>query len=191
MTRLSPPKPCVNCNRPSKPLRHGRCHSCNEYVRRHGIERPYRDDGRREMPSNTRDRLNAAKSGPLSVSWKGDLAVTHTKRDRTRRAFPLDVCERCGEPATEHHHRDRDVGNNTPDNIECLCDSCHKIAHQSPIRSCAVCGVEGQGYAKGLCHTCYEYRRRTGRDAPMHARRAAETRRLRRISAGQLEMGVY
>ncbi len=37
-----------------------------------------------------------------------------------------------------------------------------------------------------LCQRCH-----LTLDAPMHARRAAETRRLRRISAGQLEMGVY
>lgn len=34
-----PPKPCVNCERLSKPLRRGRCHACNEYFRRHGHER--------------------------------------------------------------------------------------------------------------------------------------------------------
>lgn len=43
-----PPKPCTNCGRPSKPLRKGRCHTCNEYLRRNGVERPYIHDGRRE-----------------------------------------------------------------------------------------------------------------------------------------------
>lgn len=43
-----PSKPCSNCTRPSKPLRGGRCHSCNEYLRRNGTERPYVDDGRKE-----------------------------------------------------------------------------------------------------------------------------------------------
>lgn len=43
-----PPKECLNCGRLQKPLRRGRCHACNEYLRRRGVERPYRDDGRRE-----------------------------------------------------------------------------------------------------------------------------------------------
>lgn len=36
----APPKPCSNCARLYKPLRRGRCHACNEYLRRRGIERP-------------------------------------------------------------------------------------------------------------------------------------------------------
>jgi len=34
-----PAKPCSNCAVPSKPLRKGRCHACNEYWRRHQVER--------------------------------------------------------------------------------------------------------------------------------------------------------
>lgn len=37
-TRCSP-KLCRICFTLSKPLRHGRCHPCTEYYRRHGIER--------------------------------------------------------------------------------------------------------------------------------------------------------
>lgn len=43
-----PPNQCANCKRFVKPLRRGRCHACNEYLRRRGIERPYVDDGRKE-----------------------------------------------------------------------------------------------------------------------------------------------
>jgi len=38
-----PAKPCLNCKRLAKPLRKGRCHACNEYLRRRGVERPYVD----------------------------------------------------------------------------------------------------------------------------------------------------
>lgn len=41
-------KPCVICRRIAGALRKGRCHACNEYLRRHGRERPYTDDGREE-----------------------------------------------------------------------------------------------------------------------------------------------
>lgn len=33
-------KPCAHCGKLSNPLRKGRCHACNEYYRRHGVERP-------------------------------------------------------------------------------------------------------------------------------------------------------
>ena len=48
--RLQPQeaKPCGNCGRPSKPLRKGLCHACNEYQRRQGAPRPYVIDGRTE-----------------------------------------------------------------------------------------------------------------------------------------------
>jgi hypothetical protein len=39
-----PPKICIICDRPSKPLRRGRCHACNEYFRRNGTERPFGED---------------------------------------------------------------------------------------------------------------------------------------------------
>ena len=34
------PEPCINCGTPSKPLRKGLCHSCNEYLRRTNKRRP-------------------------------------------------------------------------------------------------------------------------------------------------------
>lgn len=38
--RKQPPKPCVNCGKPSKPLSHGRCINCAAYFRRRGVECP-------------------------------------------------------------------------------------------------------------------------------------------------------
>jgi NMD protein affecting ribosome stability and mRNA decay len=36
-------EPCKQCGKPSKPLRRGLCHACNEYFRRNGTHRPYVD----------------------------------------------------------------------------------------------------------------------------------------------------
>lgn len=36
---ISLPRPCAVCSRLYKPLRRGRCHSCNEYLRRNGKDR--------------------------------------------------------------------------------------------------------------------------------------------------------
>lgn len=52
------------------------------------------------------------------------------------RGVPLDICERCGgteeNPKLIHfHHKDRDEWNNTPENVEVLCMSCHMKEHYS------------------------------------------------------------
>lgn len=54
---VQPPKPCANCGVPSKPLRKGRCHACNEYLRRHGVERT--PENSRTWPSESPKRLAA------------------------------------------------------------------------------------------------------------------------------------
>jgi hypothetical protein len=43
-----PRTPCRNCGRKIKPLRNGRCHTCDRYLTVRGVERPYKVDGRRE-----------------------------------------------------------------------------------------------------------------------------------------------
>lgn len=48
MPAKQPAKPCSNCGRLFKPLRKGRCHTCDTYLRKRGVERPYDTDGRRE-----------------------------------------------------------------------------------------------------------------------------------------------
>lgn len=37
--QIKPPQPCIICRKLSKPLRKGRCHSCNEYYRRNNKDR--------------------------------------------------------------------------------------------------------------------------------------------------------
>lgn len=37
--QIKPPQPCIICRKLSKPLRKGRCHSCNEYYRRHNKDK--------------------------------------------------------------------------------------------------------------------------------------------------------
>lgn len=37
-----PPRPCSNCGSLVTRLWHGTCHACNEYSRRHGVQRPVR-----------------------------------------------------------------------------------------------------------------------------------------------------
>jgi hypothetical protein len=64
--------------------------------------------------------------GPDHPRWKGDTALTQTKRDRARRRYRLGPCEQCGAPATDRHHKDGNTGNNEPRNIAILCRRCHQ-----------------------------------------------------------------
>lgn len=48
-----PPQPCVNCGAMVTRRWHGQCHSCNEYERRRGVKRPYKEDGRIEKMAVT------------------------------------------------------------------------------------------------------------------------------------------
>ena len=52
---------------------------------------------------------------------------------RTQRLYPIhagDTCERCGSRGNlTRHHKDRDRGNNAPDNIVILCLRCHIREH--------------------------------------------------------------
>lgn len=65
---VSPPKPCINCERPSKPLRRGRCGTCDRYLARYGKERPYKVDGRVEKTKNTDHERPCLKCGRPS-NW--------------------------------------------------------------------------------------------------------------------------
>lgn len=40
------------------------------------------------------------------------------------------LCQRCGRAATLVHHRDRDTGNSSEDNLESLCSACHRCEHK-------------------------------------------------------------
>ncbi len=47
-----------------------------------------------------------------------------------RRNYPAGPCERCLEKRPyEIHHKDRNWRNNSPDNLERLCSSCHGAEH--------------------------------------------------------------
>lgn len=69
-------------------------------------------------------------SGYCKSCWGIQLRDTSTyggTRAEVIRLYPLDGedCARCGIPAEERHHKDGDIYDNAPDNIEFLCKSCH------------------------------------------------------------------
>ncbi|MEY2512014.1 MAG: hypothetical protein QOE26_2777 [Verrucomicrobiota bacterium] len=123
-------------------------------------------------------------------NWKGDAALTQTKRARATRLYPLTDCEDCGVPATDRHHKDGNTGNNARGNIAMLCRRCHMLAdgrmerfretarlnairNVKPPRACTNCGFLTNRTWKGICHRCNDYKRRTGFDRPSTTDRLA------------------
>lgn len=53
------------------------------------------------------------------------------KRHRTAKAMPLGTsCESCGSRETlQRHHKDQDIENNSRENLQTLCASCHARWH--------------------------------------------------------------
>src|SRR3990167_8069120 len=83
---------CKNCGRMKSHAMQSKCSACNEYYRRHKVERPYRDEDGRAIH---------AIRGEAHYAWKGNDAGTDTKRNRARRLYALGLCEQCGERAID------------------------------------------------------------------------------------------
>lgn len=66
---------------------------------------------------------------------------------------PTGSCERCGSNRNvDVHHIDGNPQNNSLDNLQRLCRSCHIKAHR--VKSiCSICGKEAKGY--GYCNKHY------------------------------------
>ena len=76
-------------------------------------------------------------------------------------------CERCGSSSyVDVHHKDGDYTNNNPNNLICLCKSCHLKEHRHR-NYCVICGkpVKGHGYC------CKHYQRWKTYGDPMFTKR--------------------
>lgn len=125
---------------------------------------------------NLRGETKIVFRGEERSDWKGDAATDEAKRKRARRRFQLIACETCGNQVSERHHKDGNPGNNDPSNIAILCRKCHMVADGRMGRAwryvrppgtpttCMICGgvASPKKRAKGRCHACVEYFRRTG-----------------------------
>src|SRR5213075_542739 len=71
-----------------------------------------------------------------------------------RKMVPKGSCQRCGKPlALDTHHTDGSYLNNSPDNLERICRSCHMKAHRAK-GTCKVCGLPQKGL--GYCEKHYQ-----------------------------------
>jgi len=116
--------------------------------------------------------------GADSPQWMGDGVSKNGGRKRARRLFGLGLCEKCGEKATDRHHKDDNTANNCPENIAILCRKCHmavdgrsaKLAAWSPVHNqpeppkpCNQCTRLYKPLRRGLCSLCYDRLRRSAR----------------------------
>lgn len=78
----------------------------------------------------------------MRQNWlKRPLTNKSTAHYRAR-ALRKDACERCGATTRlQVHHKDRNPLNDSVENLETLCSTCHHTEHTVEILStCAVCG---------------------------------------------------
>lgn len=153
---------CRNCDlRPSKTR--GRCNHCHSYFLYHGEERP--------------PVWLMPRGGSNNPNWKGDDVSNRGARQRTRKKYALGTCERCERRPGEHrHHRDRNPRNNSSENIEILCTTCHAIEHAGP-RQCVNCGRTAKWLRLHRCHSCRSYFLTHGLDRSEELIQRAELRK--------------
>ncbi|MBO5968444.1 MAG: HNH endonuclease [Clostridia bacterium] len=80
------------------------------------------------------------------ISWM----ATHR---RARQLLPSGCCEKCGSNQNvDVHHKDGNPLNNSLDNLQRLCRSCHTKIHRRQ-KTCLICGAKAKGY--GYCNKHY------------------------------------
>jgi thymidylate synthase ThyX len=73
-----------------------------------------------------KDRFSVRQTGEGNPAWQGGKASPQAGRYRAHRLFKRDVCSQCGsKEQVGLHHKDRNTLNNTAENVEVLCNSCH------------------------------------------------------------------
>lgn len=77
-----------------------------------------------------------------------------TAHYHARKMVPAGCCNRCGKPdASDVHHKDGNHLNNSPENLERICRSCHNREHKQR-GSCMICGKPHKGL--GYCDKHYQ-----------------------------------
>ena len=78
----------------------------------------------------------------------------------SRKAVPPGPCSHCGKPnASDVHHKDGNYLNNSLDNLERVCRSCHIRLHRGG-KVCKICGRPHKAF--GLCDLHYQRLKKWG-----------------------------
>lgn len=82
------------------------------------------------------------------------IVGSSTARYHARKIIPHGSCNRCEKPdARDVHHKDGNYLNNSLENLERICRSCHLKEHRQK-GSCKICGKPMKG--KGYCEKHYQ-----------------------------------
>lgn len=87
------------------------------------------------------------REDPNPTDWSG-------AHERARRIVHPGPCSMCGSPnASDVHHKNGTWTDNSPENLERICRSCHNKIHQ-PRKACTICGKPQKGL--GYCDKHYQ-----------------------------------
>jgi len=84
---------------------------------------------------------------------KTDDPAWMTAHYHARKIVGSGPCERCGSPdASDVHHKNGNWKDNSPENLERICRSCHNKVHRKR-KPCVICGTPQKGL--GYCNKHY------------------------------------
>jgi hypothetical protein len=135
------PKQCRECGNTFTPKYPAEL-LCSEECKQQGVSRSRHKDHIRDMVSRGREDFigvgkgGNAPTGTASPHWVSGIGVYKKLRNELFEMVGK-VCQRCNKDLSEAsphhwcgHHIDHDRTNNTMDNIEIVCKSCHQIEHE-------------------------------------------------------------
>lgn len=110
-------KVCVNCKRQYGSNARGQRFCCDKC--RVNYQKSLKEER----------RFYSERKELMRIKSRSHALAVEIKRYQLYRDNKPYVCEICGEPATEVHHKDLNFLNNTPENLIVLCKKCHSAAH--------------------------------------------------------------
>lgn len=94
------------------------CAQCNKI---------YRTTAKAKEGRRCKSCANRGENNPV---WKGDNILQRSGNARAKAMFKdMGDCEMCHVQAEVRHHRDMETTNNTKENIQMLCHTCHNKIH--------------------------------------------------------------
>jgi hypothetical protein len=110
-----------------------------KWIRYFGLQKPHSMRPNRQpghgikgmFPPESIEYLSQIHMGDKNPSWKGDKAKPNSGRVRANRLYKVvNNCTACGSKINlVRHHKDGNTLNNIVENIEVLCEPCHKQLH--------------------------------------------------------------
>ena len=109
-----------------------------------GFPGPHSEETKKKISDTLKGRPNPrmrelalSQVGEKHPRWAGARLRKRRGRQEAVKLFDEQPCERCGSDEYIHrHHIDEDTHNNSQENIQFLCASCHTKEHQKRRISC-------------------------------------------------------